>query len=77
MSSRRRIPPEYVLTSRSAGVREREALEHFLSAAAVLALGEVVPEPDQLEVLAPGQQLVDRGVLAGEPDHASAAAWRR
>ena len=49
------------------GVGQPEALEHIAGAAAVLALVEVVPEADELEVLAAGQQLVDRGVLARKP----------
>jgi hypothetical protein len=56
-----------------ASVREVEPLEHVLGAAATLALVEVVPQTDQLEVLAAGQQLVDRRVLAGEPDYG--AQW--
>ena len=51
------------------GLGQGKALEHVLGAAAVLALLEVVPEPDELEILAAGEQLIDRGVLAGEPDH--------
>ncbi len=68
MSSRRRIPPEYVFTSLSPASVSANRSSTSLGAAAVLALVEVVPEPDKLEVLPPGEQLVDRGVLAGEPD---------
>src|SRR5262249_37243674 len=37
-------------------------------AAAGVALGHAVEAPEELEVLAPGQALVDGRVLAGEPD---------
>src|SRR5262249_48640747 len=46
-----------------------EALEHLLRALTVLAPFQVVPEPDELEVLAAGEKLVDGGVLSREPNH--------
>ena len=57
------------MTKSVASVGQIEALEHLLGAAAVLALVEVVPEADELEVLAAGEQLIDGCVLAREPDH--------
>ena len=50
------------------GVGERETLEHLLGATAALGLAQLVEEPHELEVLAAGEQLVDRGELAGEAD---------
>jgi hypothetical protein len=51
-----------------AGLGEAEALEHLARAAARLLALEVVETPDHLEVLMPGQVLVDGGRLPGEPD---------
>ena len=50
------------------GLGQAEPLEHLAAAAARLGLRQVVEAPDQLEVLEPGEVLVDRGALAGEPD---------
>ena len=49
-------------------VGEREAFEHLLGAAAALGLAQLVEEPDELEVLASGEQFVDGGELSGEAD---------
>jgi hypothetical protein len=68
MSSRRCMPPEYVLICRSPASTSEKRSSTSCNAAAVLALVEVVPEPDELEVLATCQELVDCGVLAGQPD---------
>ena len=57
-----------------AGVLELEALEQLSRAGARRPLAQVVEAPDHLEVLEAGEVLVDRGVLAGEPD---ARAQRR
>ncbi|HEY5098443.1 MAG TPA: hypothetical protein VII54_00145 [Gaiellaceae bacterium] len=50
-------------------VDERQTLQHLAWPPLVLAPFEVIPEPDQLEVLASGEELVDGRGLAGEPDH--------
>ena len=68
MSSRRRIPPEYLPTRRFAGFGQRQTLQHLLCPAPVLGFGQVVPQPHQLQVLATSEELVDRGVLTGETD---------
>ena len=49
-------------------IGQREALEHVLSAAATLGLAQLVEEPDELEVLSSGEQLVNGGELSGEAD---------
>src|SRR5262249_26195702 len=46
----------------------RETLEDLLGAATVLAPAEVVPQPDQLQILATGKEFVYGGVLAGQAD---------
>ena len=50
------------------GVRQVEALEQLVRAGARVLAGHVVELPDHLQVLEPGQVLVDRRVLAREPD---------
>ena len=50
------------------GIGEAEALEQLVRAGARLRALHVVELADHLEVLEAGQVLVDRGVLAGEPD---------
>ena len=50
------------------GVGEAELLEQLLRARARICSRHAVEAADHLEVLAPGQQLVDRRVLAGEAD---------
>ena len=50
------------------GVAEVEVLQQLGGARPRLALRQVVEPPDHLEVLGPGQVLVDRRVLAGEAD---------
>ena len=49
--------------------KQRHSFESLLSPMLVLALIQVIQQSDQFEVLAPGQEFVDRGVLTGEPDH--------
>jgi len=51
------------------GIGEREALQHLLGSTAVLALFQMVEEPDELEVLPAGQQFIDGRELAGQTDH--------
>ena len=51
-----------------AGPAQIEALEHLSGAASALAAAEAVQAADQLEVLAAGQQLVERRGLAGEAE---------
>ena len=51
-----------------AGLGEVEALEQLGRALARRLAAEVVEPADHLQVLEPGQVLVDGGVLAGEPD---------
>ena len=50
------------------GLGQPEALEHVGGARLGLAHGQPVEPPDHLEVLAPGELLVDGGELAREPD---------
>ena len=50
------------------GLGEVEALQQLVRARARVRAGHVVELADHLEVLEAGQVLVDRGVLAGEPD---------
>ena len=65
MSSRRRMPPEYVLANAVGGTDELEPLEQLVGTEARLRRVGLVEEPaDVDEVLAPGEALVDRGVLA-------------
>jgi len=66
MSSRRRMPPEYVATLRvPAPVSEKRSSRSSGDDARVLE----VPQPgDQDEVLPPAQDLVDRRELPGETD---------
>ena len=52
----------------AAGVREVELREQLPRAAARVAAAEVVEAADHLQVLEAGEVLVDRRVLAGEPD---------
>ena len=53
-------------------VGEVEAGQQLVGPRPGLRLGQVVEPPDHLEVLEPGQVLVDGGVLAGQPDRARA-----
>ena len=53
---------------RSAAWLERELLEQLVGPGVDLVAVEVRELADQHEVLAAGEVLVDRGVLAGEPD---------
>ena len=68
-SSRRCMPPEYVLTTRSAGVHQLELVEELVRPALGLGTTELVQPAEHPQVLAPGEVLVDRGELAGEADH--------
>ena len=62
------MPPEYVLTGRSAGLGQVEPLEQLVRPLARLLARQVVELADHLDVLEAGQVLVDRRVLAGEAD---------
>ena len=53
------------------GLGQPEALEHVGGAGLGLAHRQPVEPPDHLEVLAPGELLVDGGELAREPDPAA------
>ena len=62
------------------GVGERELLEQLDGAAAGVLAAELVQLAEHHEVLPPGEQRVDGGVLGGEADapaHLAAARWRR
>ena len=48
------------------GVGEPETLQDLVCPGAVLLASQVVPQADQFEVLPPGEQLVDGGVLSGQ-----------
>ena len=50
------------------GVGELEPLQHLVGPAPGLVLAQVVEPADQVEVLAPGEVLVDGRVLAGQAD---------
>ena len=50
------------------GVRDAEALEQRARAGDRLALGEPLQAAEQHQVLAAGEALVERGLLAGERD---------
>jgi len=65
-SSRRRIPPEYVLRGSVGGVGELEAFEQLRRSAAGLRAREPEQAPEHLQVLAARQELVDRGELTGQ-----------
>ncbi len=66
MSSRRRIPPEYVDALRFAGFGEREAGEQVVGDRTRVL--QVTQLGDQHEVLAAAEHLIDRGELAGQAD---------
>ena len=69
------MPPEYVRDDAVGRVGRASNCSSSSSARAVdLAAGEVRELADQREVLAAGEVLVDRGVLAGEADAAPAPA---
>ena len=61
-------PPGVRLHLAAARLVELEPLEDLQPPPARLRLVEVVEAPDELEVLEPRERLVDRRVLAGEPD---------
>ncbi len=48
---------------------ERETVQYLLRPPAPFGLSDVVEQPDQFEVLPPGEHLVHGGVLAGQSDH--------
>src|SRR5690606_28530083 len=50
------------------GLDQAEALQQLAGPPGDLPAGEVGQAPDEVEVLAAGEVLVDRRVLAGEPD---------
>ena len=70
-SSRRRIPPEYVRTTRSAASMSAKCSSSSWPRGAMSADVHVRELPDHLEVLATGEVLVDGGRLAGETDRAA------
>jgi hypothetical protein len=53
------------------GVDQVELLEQLSSPAAALRPAQVIQAPDELEVLAAGQLLLDRSRLAGQSDRAA------
>ena len=72
MSSRRRMPPEYFFTCRSAASARPNALEQLVGPARAAARRGVAEQPaEQDQVLRAGQVLVDRGELPGEADPAA------
>ena len=75
-SSRRRMPPEYVFTSRSPASARSKRSSSSRARSREPVLAQVVEAADHLEVLEPGQVLVDGRVLARRGRSAS-AAWRR
>src|SRR5690606_10878573 len=50
------------------GVNEVEALKKLIGAAAGLLAGEMEEAPDHRQILATGDQLIDRRILAGKAD---------
>ena len=71
------MPPENVLTSRSASSARLEPLEQLVGAPPRGGAGQVVEPADQLEVRAGGQQPVDGRRLGGEADPRAHARRRR
>ena len=59
-------PPRVRLDRPVPGVGERHPLERLLGPSSVLPLVEVIEEPDEFEVLAPGEELIDAGILPGQ-----------
>ena len=68
-SSRRRIPPEYVRTTRSAAAERLKRSSSSFARARACRRGEALEPAEQDEVLAAGELLVERRVLARERDH--------
>ncbi len=62
------MPPEYVLTTRSARLHEVELLQQLPGALARLRAGQLVQPAEHPQVLGAREVLVDRGVLAGQAD---------
>ncbi len=62
------MPPEYVRGGTVGRVGQPEAHEQLVGPGGHRGAGQVREPADQPEVLAPGQVLVDRGVLTGEAD---------
>ena len=71
-SSRRRSPPESVSAGRVGVLGHAEAFDAASSTRALRsAAGQVVEAPEQVEVLADRELLVDRRALAGQADGAT------
>ena len=71
MSRRRRMPPEYVRTGRSAASVSSKAPSSSVGARRDLRRLHLAQDAHHLEVLAAGEVGVDGGVLPGEPDPAT------
>ena len=71
------MPPEYVPTLRSAASVEADPLEQLVAAVARSACGSAVERGLQPQVLAPGEQRVERRLLQRGADRASAPAGLR
>jgi hypothetical protein len=67
-SSRRRIPPEYVFTVLRRRVGQIEGGEKLTGPMAGLRSPQPDQAADHVQVLVAGQELVDGGVLSGQPD---------
>ena len=63
------MPPEYVRSARSAASASSNTLEQPRPRGRFAALRHAAEPADQHEVLPPGEIVVDRRVLTGEPDH--------
>ena len=68
MSSRRRMPPEYVRSGRSAASVSANRSSSSSARGAITARGSCPRIADHPQVLAAGEVRVDGGVLTGEPD---------
>ena len=71
MSRRRRMPPEYVRTGRSAASVSSKAPSSSAARGAISLFCIWLEDAHHLEVLAPGEVGIDGGVLPGEPDPAT------
>ena len=70
-SARRRMPPEYVRSGRSAASTSPNDSSSSAARSCAFALRMRPSRPDEDQVLAAGQVLVDRRELAGQPDDAA------